>query len=378
MEWLKATLQRVTGRQGSTSCAERVLGDGNLCCILLNYAGDKSEARARCVSKHWARLRRPWVATLPQNGRVQTAAFSPDGATLVIAGGTTFHGSGQMYDVRSGALRWEFPRTGEVKSVSFSRDGGTLAVGGHESGQGDRSVALYDARTGTLLRQVAGVAFNQYRRNWVAELAFSRDGATLVVVGHSVVSIYDATTFQLQHEIEYFSPESVAFSSDCATIAFGGQAGNVVVHDVASGTRVCEHDGNTVIRALAFSPSGLLAVGGDDDIFPDNEEDQIIQDQPTLKVYKEAGRTLRSVVGGVPAVYCLAFAPNESVLVAGGLCGSFAVFDVSTLALRSTLWNDDVGLAIAFSPDSSKVAIGGINHKIRLYETETGDPVRVP
>ena len=80
----------------------------------------------------------------------------------------------------------------------------------------------------------------------------------------------------------------------------------------------------------------------------------------------------------MPAVYCLAFAPNESVLVAGGLCGSFAVFDVSTLALRSTLWNDDVGLAIAFSPDSSKVAIGGINHKIRLYETETGDPDLCP
>ena len=53
-----------------------------------------------------------------------------------------------------------------------------------------------------------------------------------------------------------------------------------------------------------------------------------------------------------------------------------SVYDTNTFEVRRTLRSDDwVGRAIAFSPDSSKIAIGV--GKIALYETETGDPVRV-
>ena len=55
----------------------------------------------------------------------------------------------------------------------------------------------------------------------------------------------------------------------------------------------------------------------------------------------------------------------------------FVLYDTNTFEVRRTLRSDDwVGRAIAFSPDSSKIAIG--TGKIALYETETGDPVRVP
>ena len=55
----------------------------------------------------------------------------------------------------------------------------------------------------------------------------------------------------------------------------------------------------------------------------------------------------------------------------------FVLYDTNTFEVRRTLRSDDwAGRAIAFSPDSSKIAIG--HTKIALYETETGDPVRVP
>ena len=61
----------------------------------------------------------------------------------------------------------------------------------------------------------------------------------------------------------------------------------------------------------------------------------------------------------------------------GGTRDIFVLYDTNTFEVRRTLRSDDwVGRAIAFSPDSSKIAIG--TGKIALYETETGDPVRVP
>ena len=53
-------------------------------------------------------------------------------------------------------------------------------------------------------------------------------------------------------------------------------------------------------------------------------------------------------------------------------------YDTNTFEVRRTLRSDDwAGRAIAFSPDSSKIAIDK-KKGFALYETETGDPVRVP
>ena len=63
-------------------------------------------------------------------------------------------------------------------------------------------------------------------------------------------------------------------------------------------------------------------------------------------------------------------------------CYIFALYDVNTLKVRRTLQRqpedqlDNGGCAIAFSPDSSKIAVG--LKKVALYDTETGDPIRVP
>ena len=85
---------------------EQVLQDDHLCYVLLNFAGELDEPRARCLNKHWRRLGRRWIATLPSDVPVQTAAFSPDGAIIAVAGGTIYnYGPFAMYDVRSGARR---------------------------------------------------------------------------------------------------------------------------------------------------------------------------------------------------------------------------------------------------------------------------------
>ncbi len=209
---------------------EQVLQDDHLCYVLLNYAGEREEPFTRCLSKHWRRLRRRWIARLPSNVPFQTAAFSPDGAIIAAGGGTIYnYGPFAMYDVRSGAKRCEIVRPKQIVSVGFLSDGGTVAVASHEN-----VLPLYDTRTGALLREVEGVALPHC---WLTAFDVSRDGAMIAVGGGEMsptggdetVCIYDAATFERRQAIAYDCPEAVVFSPDCATIAVGGYAKKVSV-----------------------------------------------------------------------------------------------------------------------------------------------------
>ena len=366
---------------------EQVLQDDHLCYVLLNFAGERDEPRARCLSKHWRRLGRRWIASLPSNVTLRTAVFSPDGAIIAVAGGTYNYGAFAICDVRSGTKQFEIIRAKRIVSVAFLRDGGIVALQCLEN-----VLPLYDTRTGSLLQEVAlPDTSGKYA------FAVSRDGAMLAVgrvgttSGHETVSIYDAATFERRQAVEYDVPHSAAFSPDGATIAVGAFPKKLSLYDVATGAVVCEHDPTTTLFAMAFSPDGqVLAAGGDSyqtDDESDNDGPVVARPVPALTLYTEAGR-----VRG-PDIDCgftgnhLAFAPDNSVLAVCGRsdiswCYIFALYDVNTLKVRRTLQRqpedqlDNGGCAIAFSPDSSKIAVG--LKKVALYDTETGDPIRVP
>ena len=129
-----------------------------------------------------------------------------------------------------------------------------------------------------------------------------------------------------------------------------------------------------------------MAVGGDDQPYSppfssdesNEDSDSDDEDRPALTLYIEAGRVRGPDIACEFAVCCLAFAPNGSVLAVGGMRDIFVLYDTNTFEVRRTLRSDDwAGRAIAFSPDSSKIAIDK-KKGFALYETETGDPIRVP
>lgn len=357
---------------------EQVLQDDHLCYVLLNFAGEREEPRARCLSKHWCRLRRRWIASLPSDVSFQTAAFSPDGAIIAAGGGTIYnYGPFAMYDVRSGAERCQIFRPGQIMNVGFLSDGGTVAVASHES-----VLPLYDTRTGALLQEVDGVALPHC---WLTAFAVSRDGAMVAVGGgetsptggDETVCIYDAATFERRQAIAYDCPNSVAFSPDGATIAVGGYAKKVSVYEVATGALMMQHDRGGVVHALAFSQDGQVLAAGLDYTDESSDEEAEFEGKTALTLYPRgdagSGRVHNIACGF--GVFCLAFAPNNSVLAVGGLCERFVIYDMNTLKVRCYFQSDNiVGRTITFSPDSSKIALG--HKKLALYDIETGDPVR--
>ena len=102
--------------------------------------------------------------------RVNSVAFSPDGAKVLTASGNAAH----LWDVATGmAIRDLTGHTAEVKSAAFSPDGKKVLTG-----SSDKTARLWDAATGELLRTFTG------HSDTVNAVAFSPDG-TQILTGSS-------------------------------------------------------------------------------------------------------------------------------------------------------------------------------------------------
>ncbi len=83
-------------------------------------------------------------------GRIYDVAFNPDGSRFAV--GSSLDGTGEVriYETDSGKLLHKLPQQGAIFAVTFSASGKVLAAAGFEG-----MVRLYDAETGTLVREFA-------------------------------------------------------------------------------------------------------------------------------------------------------------------------------------------------------------------------------
>jgi WD40 repeat protein len=276
------------------------------------------------------------AGTFPFNASVFCVAFSPDGTKLVVGG--SFTDRAKIYSVSGTTVTFVSNISGSFSinpnTMLFSPDGSNLVIAGNFSGW-----AKIHSVSGTTVTYVSDIYANIYNSpltgtTWSA--SFSPDGTKLVLGGDFVdgAKLYtvDGTTLTFISSI-YADAGTTLLSSLVYTVAFSPDGNSLVL------------GGNFLGRAKIYSVSGTTVTYVSD-------------------IYANVGTTALSTT-----VFTSAFSPDGTKLVLGGAFAAYAkIYSVSGTTVTfvsniyadtgTTLLNTNV-LAVAFSPDSAKLVLGG-------------------
>jgi WD40 repeat protein len=212
--------------------------------------------------KYWCLQTRQELGTLltPENGHMACVAYSGDGKHLL---------TGALHYPRTGAdleiTRWDL-------ATRRAEPCGTCHVryrwrGSMSLALGDRVLLAVGERFGGVTICSPGkrnVRVAVPERRAFAEVCFSPDARTLAILRDKTVRLWDVATRRVRASwTEKRIINTVAFAPASDVVATGSRDGTVSFRDVATGKERASFDWRLgAIRAIAFSPDGMLAAAG--------------------------------------------------------------------------------------------------------------------
>jgi WD40 repeat protein len=258
--------------------------------------------------------------------RIESIGFSPDGHTLLVAGGSAGRfGELQFWDWKKQALaRSVIPSFDTIYGASYTDDGKQVCFG-----CADNSARIVDAANGKQLVRI------DHHLDWVFGTGFSRDGKYVLSASRDrTVKMCESGT--------------------------GTLLGNLTTLDPTQPS--------TAYRVLLRRPGRDECLAGGEDGGP-----RLFR----VAVPQGAGGNLARAYEKLPGrIEALAFSADGTQLAAGGARGAARVYNADGGNVTARITVPGAVYALAFSPDGKTLAVSGLDGKVRLFATADGKAIK--
>jgi hypothetical protein len=277
------------------------------------------------------------IPNLPQ--RIQAICVSPDGRTLLVAGGTPGeYGEIALVDIARGVRSRVVDSWSDIcLAAAFSADGRRIAAGG-----ADNTVRVYDAMSGKLL-WTSGV-----HSDWVTSVSFSADGRFVASAGRDMtVKVNDAATGELFATYNGHNRQIGAYAEHAPVYAVRFAAEGLTAYSAGAGRWIQQWD-----------PLTAKAESGD---AGDMEER-----------FSKQSHAAHIPTGFAHEVFALAAAGSR--LFAASADGIVKQFDLaSRKEVAAYRAGSDWLYSLDFDPKSERVAAGSYDGQVHVWDVKSGN-----
>jgi WD40 repeat protein/tRNA A-37 threonylcarbamoyl transferase component Bud32 len=329
---------------------------------------ESAEASRDRAAAEQVRADRQSLALLEQQGRDELESGRPFRAAVLLAGAYERDpGSLAMRSLVTEALRplaaHRLSLVGHVRDVpagAYSPDGALVATGSD-----DRTVRLWDVRTGAMLHTIDGF------QGALEAVAFSHDGRALVASSagqHPRITTWEVPSGRALGAYD-LSPANfrVEFTPDDAAIVVGGFDGDLRVVDRASGAvRLDLRPCRDRISAIDFRAGTSQMV--------------IASHDHTASVWDwREGKRVASLPAFDRSITTAHYSKDGRYLLVGEDMHHIHVYDAASLERLRTIHAPDSAQDpdAYFSPDARLVVSGTKDGRIRVWHTSSGALLRL-